>query len=505
MGSLADHRITARITARKASRLLYMLVGLSAMVLVSIDACFPATGRGPERADYTITSVRRSPLALGISADIPIDGRMLQMDDTYPAELPEMASGGWPSLITNLMILDSAGKELPFSAIGTRGWQLTDSVCSRLKITYEVDYSLFEAHGWSSPLESAFADDSTIAIAGRSAFITTSSTDGMEVRIETQSGWLPVVPWVAGGNGPDSYHVRSRQDLTDNMMVFSKQKPDVVTASGFRMQIVAMGHWQPLRPLLAQVLETIIDLEVHLMDDREKEVYNVVLLPTADNGGNAFRQSFAYCYTSPDRDNRDVWGNTLAHEIFHYWNYSRLRGADYQSSQWFQEGFTEYVANLVMVRGKIIDADAFIRKLSHHVNNYRKLTTTLENYGTHKGPPLYSAGALVAFLWDVQIVSASGGRRDIGDLFRNMMVQTDMGGRDYSWKDIKASMEATAEGDWEGFYQSHIRGDEPLPLEAMLPLAGLRLQTLADGSEQVQYDTAATAEAGNVWRSLIGE
>jgi len=34
-----------------------------------------------------------------------------------------------------------------------------------------------------------------------------------------------------------------------------------------------------------------------------------------------------------------------------------------------------------------------------------------EDIGTKKGPPLYSAGALVAFSWDVKIrVASSGGR-----------------------------------------------------------------------------------------------
>ena len=162
------------------------------------------------------------------------------------------------------------------------------------------------------------------------------------------------------------------------------------------------------------------------------------------------------------------------------------------------------MANLVTLEGKIIDRDAFIRKLSQHVNNYRKLTTTLENYGTHKGPPLYSAGAIVAFMWDLQIRKASNGKRDIGDLFRNLMVQRKTDDPKYIWSDIKAALQATADADWEGFYQAHIKGHEPLPLDQILPLAGLRLSKLADGTEHVSQDPNASSGAKALWNAYIG-
>ena len=458
----------------------------------------------PGKSVYKIKLMSLSPLKVSVSADMPINGRMLDMDNTYPADLPEMAAKGWPALISHLSVRDAAGKKIEVASAGTRGWQLSDSLQTRLLLSYEVDYSLFAASGWSSSLESAFVDDSHAIIVGRSVFITTNQIDTIGVEIETPDGWNPVIPWLPDRASERSFTVVSRRDLTDNMLVFSKSKPDVVTAAGFRLQITSMGHWQPLRPLVRRVLDTIISREVRLMQYRGSEIYNVVLLPIADEGGNAFRQSFVYCYDGPDQNNRGLWANTLAHEIFHYWNYARLKGADYAGSQWFQEGFTEYVANLVTVKGQIIDSTAFIGTLSKHVANYHKLTTTLENPGTHKGPPLYSAGALVAFMWDVIIRKASGGERDIGDLFRNLMVQTDSGARKYSWADIRAALQATADGDWEGFYQAYIRGHEPLPLDKILPLAGLRLHKMADGTEEVGYDPAASAEARALWQALIG-
>jgi predicted metalloprotease with PDZ domain len=457
-----------------------------------------------EKASYRITLVSIKPLRLSVSAEIPIDGKMLEMDDTYPAELPDMAAKGWPALISNLAASDSEGKKIELSPAGDKGWQLSSPIRTRLHLSYDIDYSLFASNGWSSPMESAFVDEDDVIVAGRSVFITAAQIGAIDVKFETPKGWITVMPWSAEKGSSRQYGVRSKEDLTNNMLVFSKNRPDVVRAGGFQMQIVSMGHWRPIRPLLRDTLKTIIRREVELMHYIEKETYSVVLLPIADQEGNAFRESFVYCFDKPSKANRADWGNTLAHEIFHYWNYARLVGASYASSQWFQEGFTEYVANMVMVNGKIIDHNTFISKLTTHVNNYRKLTTTLENYGTHKGPPLYSAGALVAFIWDLKIRKASAGKRNIGDLFRNLMTQTDSGWRKYTWADIKAALHNTATGDWEGFYQAHIRGHEPLPLDQGLSLAGLRLSKLVDGSEKVDYDPSASLETKSFWKAYIG-
>ncbi len=357
-------------------------------------------------AEYTVTLKSLSPLKISVNANIPINGRTLNLDETYPADLPEMEKNGWSALISNLKVFALSGKEIKVTELGNKGWKLTDSIKSIIKLRYDVDYSLLAESGWSSFLESAFADDSNVIVVGRSIFITTNAMSEAKVKFVTPKDWISIVPWI-GKSSKQSYLVKSLPQLVDNMLVFSRNKPTIVSAAGFTIKIVSMGHWRPLGSIVDEMIKTIITREVDFMNYKEKEIYTVVLVPVSDQGGNSFHQSFVYCYNNPTQDNKDIWGNTLAHEIFHYWNSSKLEGADYASSQWFQEGFTEYVANLIMVTGNIIDSTTFLNKLSKHVNNYRRLTTTLENYGTHKGPPLYSAGALVAFMWDIQIREAT--------------------------------------------------------------------------------------------------
>src|SRR6185436_11997453 len=106
-------------------------------------------------------------------------------------------------------------------------------------------------------------------------FVTTDAVDTFDVDFDLPQPWRPVMPWKPRSSSAGRYAVRSRAELTDNMLVFSTVAPDVVKAGRFTVQITAMGHWEPLRPVIREVLSTVIAREVDLMGYKEREFYNV--------------------------------------------------------------------------------------------------------------------------------------------------------------------------------------------------------------------------------------
>lgn len=488
-----------------ASLCLTALLGLAA----SLTSVQPAAGApvreatGPATARYQVRMLRTAPPRVAVTAKLPIDGQALEMGTTRPAGIPELDATGWPALVANLRVSDAKGEALKVTSAGDKGWLLEQPHSGSLTVEYEVDYSLLAGHGWPAPREAVFADPDHIVAVGRSLFITTPAAGSSSITFDLPQGWRPVAPWEPG-TAANELTAGSSGDLTENLVVFTRSDPEVMTAGGFRLLVTPMGHWRAARPEVRRVLGVVIQRFVKLMEHNGRESYSVVLLPMIDRGGEAFRHSFAMTVEAPpSRSNSSDWGNTIAHEIFHFWNGWRLRGTDYAASQWFQEGFTEYVANVAMANAGLIDPDEFRKKLAGHVGKYRKLATTLEAGGSRKGPPLYSGGALVAFSWDVLIRDATGGKRSLGDFLRELWRQTEAGNRSYEWRDIQAALEATAPRDWQAFFNAHIRGNEPLPLGETFSRAGLRLEKAEDGSPLVVIDPAAPASARSLWQALV--
>ncbi|HEV7644624.1 MAG TPA: hypothetical protein VGO50_11820 [Pyrinomonadaceae bacterium] len=450
---------------------------------------------------------------LEVTAVVTIDGKELRMTDTRPGDVPEVGDNGWPALVRDLQVTDELGRKLETKLIGAKGWQLKEPHKGRIKLSYQVDYSIPAAAGWPAPRETAFRDDNHFLFVGRSAFITAVAEMGAgktsTVSFSLPAKWRAVAPWRAVN--ASSFAVDKPSDLIENLIVFTNAATDRISAGGFNVSVTAMGHWQAVRPEIAALLRKIIPRYVKMFGARQHENYSVILLPVLDTGGESYRGSFAFNVpTAPSKKTLDEWGHTIAHEIFHYWNGWRLTGADYAATQWFQEGFTDYAADLVMLGAEpgtkgatgMITPDQFRHRIGVQIAKYRNLKTPLALPGNRKGPPLYGGGALVALCWDIQIRHVTAGKRNIGDVFRALWLRTKNGEKKYDWSDIKAALDSTAKLDWENFYRKYIEGTEKLPLDEVLPLAGLRLVRATDGTETVEIDPNAKPEAKNIWLSM---
>jgi predicted metalloprotease with PDZ domain len=349
----------------------------------------------------------------------------------------------------------------------------------------------------------AFADDDHFSFSGRSLFITTPASAAANVTFILPAGWQAVGPWPQLMR--NKFRAATTADLVDNLVVLSSAKPDIVSADGFRLFVTPMGKWMAVRPSIIKILRGIVPVYVSMMGDEPGGSYSVVLLPSSDSGGESYRNSFAFntAGNPTEMDSLD-WGHTIAHEIFHYWNGWRLRGTDYPSSQWFQEGFTDYAADIAMARSGSMTERDFLRRIDVEIENYRKLTTPLDAPGTHKGPPLYGGGSLVALCWDIQIRNATGNKRTLADFLRTIWQRSEHGKKTYTWSDIRSALDQTARLDWETFYQSFIHGQQKLPLAESLVLAGLKLVKNADGSDHVVIDLTAASRARSLRKSLTG-
>lgn len=436
-----------------------------------------------------------------VSATLPLAGARLRMDTTRPAGVPELDSLGWAGLIRELRVVDGSGREVPVARDGERGWTLLRPDSTTLTLEYQVDYTPLERRGWPSPREAAYAEGESFVLVGRSLFVTTAATRDCRITFALPGGWSATTAWRAS-DSKQTFSAGSSEELTENLIVLSREPHDALTEAGLHLHVFTFGHWRAAREEVRRALYPIARHHVTMMKSADRRNYVIVLLPQLESGGESYRSSFALNTDTPGPSGTSTWANLVAHEMFHLWNGWMLRGADYSSTQWFQEGFTEYVANRTIVTSGLVDDNWFRAKLATHIANSRRLTTTLENIGTRKGPPLYSAGALVALTWDVRIRRATGGKRDLGDFFRELVRQTDSGAREYTWTDLRAALDAVTAADWERYYQAYIRGDQRPPVAEALAEVGQRIVEGPDGV-RVEADPTAVAAARRGWADLV--
>ncbi len=121
------------------------------------------------------------------------------------------------------------------------------------------------------------------------------------------------------------------------------------------------------------------------------------------------------------------FGIIFTHELLHLWvpNSLRLAG-DYD---WFFEGFTLYTALVTALELKFISANEFVATLGRVYDSYLSrpddlsLLDASERRWTTGNATVYDKGMLVALLCDLEIRRNSGGKRWLGNIYKELFAR----------------------------------------------------------------------------------
>src|SRR5256714_3854967 len=186
-----------------------------------------------------------------------------------------------------------------------------------------------------------------------------------------------------------------------------------------------------------------------------------------------------------------------SHEIFHAWNVKRLRPADlvpyrYDDAQqttwlWVSEGVTDYYGALALVRGGVEDSTGFFEFIADEISSIASAPPTALSDASFdawigatdgSGGLYYPKGGLTGFLLDVLIRDASDNRATLDDVMRRLYYATYKRGRGFTGTDWWGEVSYAARGkSFADFARRYVDGREPLPVESVLSLAGLRFES----------------------------
>ena len=298
----------------------------------------------------------------------------------------------------------------------------------------------------------------------------------------------------------------------------------VLTAGDFRrlerevdgvpITYLAQDEWGFTDAAFADAVQRVLQAQVRSMGSYPARRLTVVLVPGLPNsaGGTAVKDAFVV-YPPPQVDvSRDPWALALiAHEHFHLWNGEVAHAADSVPEgelKWFSEGFTDYYADLTLLRAGVLDEAALIGRINDRVRDYlanpHALTATSailgerywESQDYNKLP--YIKGALVALLMDLRIRHQSRGARTLDNFTRAVFARRGA----YRNADLQRILEETTGRPWADFFAAYVHGADKLPILALCAEVGLDCADTPTPLFHQGFETEGPLRIGAVVRSV---
>ena len=478
--------------------------------LIFFSAPLPAGGQqSPPAGDiarYTIQVQTVPQLAAKVGVLLPSIPAAITMGTGAIDHLPD----GWSTFVGKVSLIDAEGTALALAKTVDSTHRPTWSVAAGGKgtgtLTYEVDLR-FTREPWPPGNEQAgLWADSALYLVTKALFLVPEGDGPYEVRFDIPAGWRASAPWPHMAGTTSSFLAPNRESLLYNSIVLGKHGVYEFTSGEFDVELALIGPAARSVAVVRQTFEPVLKEYTRIFAATPPTTYLMTLFYGDDEDGEGFVSSAAFRTRVPlARDTRLIWGNHLAHELLHMWNGHQMRGADQPISQWFQEGFTEYLSNRTLLKTGMISSDEFVRKMETNLSLYSYFrlsgifdTVSVRQSGTRKYRyrfGVYNGGWAVAFALDQVIREKTSDRLSLDDFMRRLYAKHGVAEQAWTWEDLIRTASETAGTDMAGFFTSYVAGLEPLPLEAQLQRLGMRLTGQTYAAEMyVAPDPSASSE-----------
>ena len=444
----------------------------------------PALPQTADTARYRI-GVPADLASLHVTAEIPYGGGGVFLDSIQANHLPR----GWATFVRDLRILDGSGRDLALTPIdSTAAWSLPRGTTGPLTLEYEIDLAFAREPYPPGNEQAGQAFEDALYLVTKPLFVVSEAVGAATVDFSLPDGWEARAPWDSGtpaGDADASFRVPNSASLLRNSLIVGRFGTVRIREGGIDLTLALPGEMRDAEPIVSAALAGPLRRYLEIFPAGPPGAYLMTFFYAAAEDGESFLDSSAFTTTQPVRpDGAILWANFLAHELLHYWIGQRIRGEDYGTSQWIGEGFTEYLANLTLVREGIVDEPTFRRKAEKHVGNYlyyqwsSAFEAPIFEAGERKGYNrfgVYDGGWVVAACLDARLREGSGGVRTFEDLLGALWSEFGRPGIPYGHEDFVTTASQVAGEDLSGFFAEHVVARETLPVEECLRTLGYTL------------------------------
>jgi predicted metalloprotease with PDZ domain len=319
------------------------------------------------------------------------------------------------------------------------------------------------------------------------------------VTVNTEGDWN-IATGMTPGSAPRSYTAGNYHDLVDMPFFVGPLEVDSarIGQTMFHTATYPRGimsgrdrerFWDQVKKMVVPMVNVFGDMPVSTYT-------NLILFDSSLTGAAALEHQNSHLGVySPFIVDHEFLPSITAHEILHLWNVKRMRPSEmvpykYDRPQptpwlWVSEGITDYYADIVQLRGGILDSAEFLELVTGKQGEVDEApVVALEDASldswirpTDGSQYIYYAkGSLAGFLLDIMIRDASNNARSLDTVMREVYQSTFKAGRGFTSQDWWGAVSRAAGGrSFADFNTRYVDGREPFPWSTVLPLAGLRI------------------------------
>jgi predicted metalloprotease with PDZ domain len=475
---------------------------LFAFLVLSV---FPALG-APAR--YKVRLDFNRPLHASVEAQLEVpDGTIFAAGH----------AGGyaWWEFVKDVRQVRDDGSSVPLQAEDEGRWILPAGSAGLVRLNYEVDLAFTEKVRVGDLRGGLFFGDS-LYLVNRALFLMSNAVGPKDIEFDTPPDFAIATPWAT--TGEHRFRAADNRELIENWTILGRFPGAEFKEGQFQVTFAFPGVSAAEQSLLQPLFKPVLHEYLRMFPKTPATHLFFAFFHGAEENGEGFLNSTTLTMVDPITiKDRILWTNLLAHEMFHHWNGGLLVPSDDETTSWFTEGVTEYVANRTISRTGLISQELFLKKLEIHVGMYEywmwappfqksTIQSAVQDGGGDKNvnrPGIYDGGVVAAFCLDTMIQEQTGGRRNLDDLLRVMMTGYGLTGKQWSSNDLMRNISEVAGTDLSGFFAQYIASRGPLPVKQCFANAGFDIVLADYGGEAFIFQQASPSRSARAIREQL--
>ena len=402
--------------------------------------------------------------------------------------------------IEELQAFDSAGEPLTIHRPSKNGWIVETRGHGDVTVRYRLYCKILS-------VRTNFIEAGSGFLNGAATFLLPRGQDGpFDITIELPPEMSQVVTCLTE-TAPTRWRARNVDHLCDSPILLGNPEIrdfEVESVPHSLVNLGADGLWDT--DACAEEVQKICEELVRFWGEIPYSSYRYLNV-IAEGGGGLEHKDCALMLSGRwswgDEDRRKGWYGLISHEQFHAWNGKRLRPEalgpfNYEEEVltpdlWFVEGFTSYYDDLLIARAGLIDQKKYLEGLAKQIKDIQKTPGRLvlplsrastdawiryyqrDENSVNSQISYYTKGAMVAWLLDARIRTATLHQRTLDDAMR-LAFQRYSGEKGYTHDQLRGVFEEVAGIDLSDWFHRFIDGTDELEYEEALETFGLRFE-----------------------------